>query len=133
MPERPPRYQPPIARQARQPKQRGHSSGDQQRGHSRARGYDRTWERLRKMHLNAHPFCAKCLPAVSRLATIVDHVVPIAVDPSRRLDPSNLQSLCKPHHDRDKQREDKRAAKARRAAMRAEVAGPEDDDALNKI
>lgn len=126
MPERPPRYQPPIARQARQPKRGSHSSGDQQRGHSRARGYDRTWERLRKMHLNEHPFCAKCLPAVARLGKIVDHIVPIAVDPSRRLDQTNLQTLCKTHHDRDKQREDKRAAKARRAAMRAEDVNPSD-------
>lgn len=126
MPERPPRYSPPIARQVRQPKRGGIPSGDLARPHSRARGYDRTWERLRRMHLNEHPFCAKCLPAVSRLGNIVDHVIPIAVDPSRRLDPTNLQTLCKPHHDRDKQREDKRAAKARRAAMRAEAVNPDD-------
>ena len=38
-------------------------------------------------------------------ATLVDHIIAIRVDPSRRLDPSNLQSLCNSCHI-EKTRED---------------------------
>ena len=31
-------------------------------------------------------------------ATLVDHQVPIAIDPSKRLDPDNLRSLCSDCH-----------------------------------
>ena len=115
MPPRPPRFRPPVPvapQGARDAKARTLPERDGRR-HSRARGYDRTWERLRRMHLNAHPYCVRC-EALGRavLAKVADHVIPIAVDPTRRLDPSNLQSLCEPHHNSDKQREDRRAAKA---------------------
>jgi 5-methylcytosine-specific restriction protein A len=44
-------------------------------------------------------------------ATVVDHVIPFmragVIDHSLRLDPNNLQSLCKPCHDAPKQRQDK--------------------------
>jgi 5-methylcytosine-specific restriction enzyme A len=59
------------------------------------RGYDQThWGKLRDAHLQAHPFCVYC----DRFATCVDHRVPITVDPSRRLDPSNLRSCCDSCH-----------------------------------
>lgn len=129
MPPRPPRYKPPvpIALQGQGgPSPRALPERDN-RLHSRARGYDRTWERLRRMHLNANPYCVKC-EAEGRVVfgRVADHVIPIAVDPTRRLDPSNLQTLCDPHHNRDKQREDKRNAKARRAARLVE--GEHDDE-----
>ena len=80
---------------------------DKVRGTSTDRGYDATWSRLRRMHLNEHPYCARCWSKGRTVeADMVDHVVPISVDPSRRLDPDNLQSLCWPCHNRDKQRED---------------------------
>ena len=129
MPERPPVYRPPIARQAKRERKGPRlPSPPDNRAHSRARGYDRTWERLRRMHLNSHPYCVKCEEqGRAVLATVADHIEPIAVNPSRRLDPTNLQSLCKPHHDSDKQREDKRAAKARRLARLACEGGEADD------
>jgi 5-methylcytosine-specific restriction protein A len=67
---------------------------DQFRGSSHARGYDRGWARVRNQHIKAHPLCCMC-EREGRIveATVVDHIVPIAVDPSRRLDPTNLQSL----------------------------------------
>jgi hypothetical protein len=34
----------------------------------------------------------------ARPARHVDHVVPVAKAPQRRLDPTNLQSLCHAHH-----------------------------------
>jgi len=33
------------------------------------------------------------------LATVVDHIVPHRGDRDLFFDPTNLQSLCKPHHD----------------------------------
>jgi 5-methylcytosine-specific restriction enzyme A len=117
MPQRPPVYRPPIPGGIRKTAQR---SGDRNRAHSRARGYDRTWERLRRKQLSEFPLCAKCLEKDHvRAATVADHVVPISVDPTRRLDQSNLQSLCKPHHDSAKQREDR--------ALRKSLEGDPDD------
>lgn len=81
---------------------------DRSRGTAAERGYDATWSRLRNMHLNNHPYCARCEAEgrPGQEADMVDHIVPIAVDPSGRLDPDNLQSLCWHHHNSDKQRED---------------------------
>lgn len=59
-----------------------------------ARGYDRAWQRLRDAHLIENPFCFAC----GEFATCVDHRVPIVVDPSRRLDPTNLRSACTDCH-----------------------------------
>ncbi len=74
---------------------------DRQRGSREERGYDWAWRKLRLWHLKQHPLCADC-EACGRVepAVDVDHQVPIAVDPSRRLDPSNLSSLCRRCHNR---------------------------------
>lgn len=61
-----------------------------------SRGYDRPWERLRKMHLRKYPTCV--VPGCGNRAVDVDHIVSVAVAPRRRLDPMNLQSLCHKHH-----------------------------------
>ncbi len=39
------------------------------------------------------------------LPEMVDHIVPVRVAPERRLDPTNLQSLCWPHHNSKTQKE----------------------------
>lgn len=65
-------------------------SNDTVRGSSSSRGYDAQWRRLRREHLTANPLCFNC----NGYATLVDHKVPVAVDPSRRLDPTNLRSAC---------------------------------------
>ncbi|MBC7819089.1 MAG: HNH endonuclease [Planctomycetaceae bacterium] len=66
---------------------------------SSQRGYDADWRRLRSEHLTENPLCAICLSrGATTPATCVDHRVPITVDPSRRLDRSNLRSCCDPHH-----------------------------------
>lgn len=68
----------------------------EQRLSSFRRGYDRRWERVRDAALrrDCH-LCVMC-QAEQRvtIATLVDHIVPIVVDPGRRLDLNNLQSLC---------------------------------------
>ena len=70
-------------------------------------GYDGDWWRLRHYHLKANPLCEFCKKQ-GRLtrATIVDHIVPFRNNPSLRLDPNNLQSLCKTCHDGAKQKQD---------------------------
>lgn len=69
------------------------------RASAHARGYDRTWEKLRRAFLARHPLCARH-QALDQLvpATEVHHVVPIETAPDRRLDWDNLEALCKPCH-----------------------------------
>jgi 5-methylcytosine-specific restriction endonuclease McrA len=58
------------------------------------------------MHLAEHPLCVFPHPYNRPvLATVADHIVSIRDDPSRRLDPTNIQSLCKTCHDKVRQRE----------------------------
>ena len=81
---------------------REHASSDnQQRGTATARGYDAHWRRLRHLVLLDEPLCASCLSRGRYTpANEVDHIVPIAVAPARRLDRTNLQALCKTCHSR---------------------------------
>ena len=63
------------------------------------RGYDRPWRRLAAWYKRQHPLCAACDgEGIVTAAALVDHIVPIVKDPTRRLDPTNLQSLCAPCH-----------------------------------
>lgn len=64
------------------------------RAGARERGYDRAWEALAAKHRRAHPRCVEC----GAPAQAVDHVLPVRERPDLRLDPSNLQSLCRSHH-----------------------------------
>lgn len=65
------------------------------------------WQRLRRAQLQTHPLCAMCA-AEGRVtpATIADHVIPHKGD-QRLFFEGELASLCKAHHDRDKQREER--------------------------
>ena len=78
---------------------------DAKRPSAGQRGYESDWRRLRAQHLAAHPYCARC----GAVATVVDHNIPIRVAPHRRLDPTNLQSLCTHHHSGAKQSEERRS------------------------
>lgn len=91
---------------------------------SAARGYGYDWQKLRERHIAAHPHCVFCLrdlgmldltPAEVVLAcaergvpeplgNIGDHITPHRGDDRLRLDPKNVQTLCKPHHDGEKAR-----------------------------
>lgn len=64
-----------------------------ERGDARARGYDGRWKRLRDWHLSQFPTCACGAPAVD-----VHHRVSVREDPSLRLDPGNLVSVCHACH-----------------------------------
>lgn len=73
-----------------------------------ARGYGGRWQRERLRYLAEHPLCRMC-EEQGRVteAKVVDHIIPHKGDPVLMWDQTNWQSLCKPHHDRDKQSQDK--------------------------
>jgi 5-methylcytosine-specific restriction protein A len=66
------------------------------RGTTASKGYGSDWERIRLVALERDKYlCQMCLSdSIATPATLVDHVVPVKVDRSRRLDLTNLQSLC---------------------------------------
>jgi len=109
MPIKPPQQRKPWQGTPTEERRRGKADLDRRRGSSAARGYDVAWQRLRLAYLAQHPLCRMC-EAQGRVtaASVVDHVLTIADRPDLRLDWNNLQPLCKPCHDRDKQREDAR-------------------------
>jgi 5-methylcytosine-specific restriction enzyme A len=64
----------------------------------------RRWRNLRARHLAKHPLCVMCEAGQrTTIATVVDHIVPHQGDMALFWDQTNLQSLCKPHHDVTKQ------------------------------
>ncbi len=69
----------------------------------------RHWRALRKKVLNEEPLCRLCqMRGRDSEATVADHIVPHRGDQSVFFDINNIQPLCKPCHDRVKQREEKR-------------------------
>lgn len=66
----------------------------------RNRFYQRSaWKKIRSAQLRIEPFCRTCRESGKLVeATVVDHVIPIS-NGGESLELSNLQSLCKPHHD----------------------------------
>ena len=90
MPTKPPTHQPtkPKRRHTR-PRESPHR-----------RGYGAAWRKARAYQLRTEPLCRHCA-TIGRVepATEVDHVVPIRRG-GARLDPANLQALCKRCHSR---------------------------------
>lgn len=51
----------------------------------------KSWRVVRNAHLQTHPECAAC----GRKSNLdVHHIIPVAVNPKRRLDETNLITLC---------------------------------------
>ena len=65
------------------------------------------WKKVRKMQLMREPLCVEC----KRVAIVADHIKEIK-DGGERLNLENLQSMCKPCHNR-------KTAKERRGRLRA--------------
>src|SRR3546814_8972989 len=66
------------------------------------------WQSLRIARLNAEPLCRLCSAlGLTVPATVVDHIRPHRGDRNLAFDPDNLQSLCKPCHDRHKQAQER--------------------------
>jgi 5-methylcytosine-specific restriction protein A len=64
------------------------------------RGYSSDWRIVRVHALRRDNYlCVACLrDGIATLALDVDHITPITTAPDRRLDLTNLQSLCRPCH-----------------------------------
>jgi len=59
----------------------------------------REWRTLRLVKLTESPWCEECeKEGLHTLANEVDHLIAIIQAPTRCMDITNLQSLCKPHH-----------------------------------
>ena len=74
---------------------------DRERNPVKSAIYDRDWRKLRHAHLASNPLCVTCkAKGLIVGATEVDHITPVRQAPERRLDPSNIQSLCRSCHSR---------------------------------
>jgi 5-methylcytosine-specific restriction protein A len=88
MPQKIRNYQNPI--QVQQRKQR-----EAARAKAMKQIYDSDWRKLRMKQLIKNPFCLHCeATGILTEAKQVDHIEPVVIAPHRRLDPTNLQSLC---------------------------------------
>lgn len=57
------------------------------------------WRAIRLVVLTNNPYCEECLKnGIKTIATDVDHVIDIKDEPTRCLDITNLQGLCKSCH-----------------------------------
>jgi len=74
---------------------------------STQRGYGYKWQKARETYLRSHPLCVYCeREGRVTAATVVDHKVPHRGDQELFWCQDNWQSMCKPHHDGQKQREE---------------------------
>jgi 5-methylcytosine-specific restriction enzyme A len=71
----------------------------QERGTPAQRGIDGPWRKLRQAHLAAYPFCVACAAEGKQtVATILHHKIPHRGNERLRLDPTNVEGLCRHHH-----------------------------------
>jgi 5-methylcytosine-specific restriction protein A len=106
MPMLPPSYRPPHARSSARIVR-------EYEGRRRARSPWRAWyglaiwQKLRAVQLADEPLCQRCLvEGITRAADTVHHKKPHRGDWALFADPFNLESVCKPCHDLDIQREE---------------------------
>lgn len=102
MPDAPKTFQPPGSRTRKQAR----AGFDKGRASATKRGYGADWRRLREWVLVRRPLCEHCQrEGQLTVATEVDHIKGFlradgSLDHKLRLDPQNLQALCKPCHSR---------------------------------
>lgn len=82
------------------------------RGSAASRGYGYKWQKAREAFLakEENALCIMCMegsPSRVEPATVVDHRIPHRGDQKLFWDTNNWQPLCKPHHDRTKQVQEK--------------------------
>ena len=81
------------------PCRRSRHAEDLARGTAAQRGYDADHRRWRQAVLQRDPLCVTCRRrGRTTPAVVADHITPIMVDPSRRLDMDNGRGLCVPCH-----------------------------------
>jgi 5-methylcytosine-specific restriction protein A len=63
------------------------------------RGYDGQWKALSERYRASNPLCEVCeIQGRTKAADHVHHIVPVSVDPGRRLDVTNLIAVCERCH-----------------------------------
>jgi len=63
------------------------------------RGYNARWQRARAYQLKIEPLCRLCKnKGITKLAKVVDHIIPHKGNYALMWDNSNFQSLCTPCH-----------------------------------
>jgi 5-methylcytosine-specific restriction endonuclease McrA len=81
---------------------------DAKRLSARDRGYNHEWRKARLEYLAAHPHCRECSThGITRLATVVDHIIPHRGDKRLFWHRANWQPLCAPCHNSIKQRQER--------------------------
>lgn len=81
---------------------------DARRPSARQRGYNHEWRKARREYLAQHPHCRECTKhGITRLASVVDHVVPHKGDRNLFWHRANWQPLCTPCHNSIKQRQER--------------------------
>lgn len=69
------------------------------------------WLRAREAQLDRQPLCERCLERGDEVpANVVNHRIPHKGDWSLFIDPENHESACKPCHDGEIQREERRGS-----------------------
>lgn len=81
---------------------------DAHRPSARARGYNHEWRKARTEYLAVHPHCRECgQHGITRLATVVDHIVRHRGDKNLFWHRANWQPLCTSCHNSIKQRRER--------------------------
>lgn len=81
---------------------------DANRPSAAKRGYNHEWRKARLEYLASHPHCRECSKqGVTRLATVVDHVIPHRGDNRLFWHRAGWQPLCAPCHNSIKQRQER--------------------------
>lgn len=108
MAQAPGRHGLPRSGAAHKPASRHKPKAQEDRGSARERGYTAEWERFRLQQLRLQPLCEYCM-ADGRVvpATVLDHDLPHEGDPDLFWR-NTFTSLCKRHHDGEKQRAEAR-------------------------
>lgn len=86
-------------------KQKRNQRHDANRETAARRGYGHEWRKARADFLIAHPYCRECTKhGVTRMASVVDHIIPHRGDKGLFWHRANWQPLCEPCHNSVKQR-----------------------------
>lgn len=81
---------------------------DGRRGSARERGYTAAWDKAARLFKKQHPLCCMCEKEGRTTPTFaVDHIKPHRGDMTLFWDPNNWQPLCRDHHNRAKQSEER--------------------------
>ncbi|PEN96603.1 HNH endonuclease [Bacillus cereus] len=70
----------------------------------------RLWKDMRElMYRRDHGLCVQCRSkGIIKIGDVVDHIIPIRVDWSKRLESTNLQTLCHACHNKKTKEDEKK-------------------------